>query len=108
MAKKIIPESAYGTELTGVSVRSNHPVRSRYLAALLAIVFGLLGVNHFYLKNIGKGLLMILLTVICLVLDILFAPPFLLIAEAVAVLQGIVYLIQTDSVFMKKNHVRTV
>ena len=108
MAKKIIPESAYGTELTGIAVRSNHPVRSRYMAAILAIVFGLLGVNHFYQRNIGKGLLMILVTVICLVLDIFLQTPLLLIAEAIVALQGIVYLIQTDTAFMKKNHVRTV
>lgn len=108
MAKKKIPQSAYGTELSSADIRSNHPIRSKYMAATLAIIFGIFGINHFYLRNIVRGLLMLLLTAVCVVLNYLFAPPFIVIPIILSVFQGLFYLIQSDASFMKKNHVRVV
>ena len=57
MAKKTAAEqTAYGTRLKFKGLRSNHPIKSRYMAAFLAMVFGIIGANQFYLRNIVKGL----------------------------------------------------
>ena len=109
MAKKTAtPEAAYGTRLRFRDMRSNHPVKSRYMAATLAMILGIIGANQFYLRNIFKGILKILLTVICIVLDVLFTPPFTLIPVVISLFAGLGYLLQTDEKFAKKNHVRTI
>lgn len=109
MAKKSTA-AAYGTELMFSKTRSNHPVRSRYMAAALAIVFGTLGVHHFYLNNFVKGILMLLFSAVCIVLDItgLFQFKFILIPVVISVFTGFVYLIKSDVKFAKSNHVRTI
>lgn len=109
MAKKTAtPTAAYGTKLSFDGMRSNHPVRSRYMACALAMILGIVGANQFYLKNIGRGLLKLLLTVVCIVLDVLFAPPFTLIPVILSLFTGLMYLIQSDESFAKRNHVRTI
>ncbi len=109
MAKKAAAaDTAYGTKLKYKGMRSNHPVKSRYMAAFLAMVFGILGVNQFYLRNIIKGFLKILFTVVFIVLDVLFTPPFTLIPVVLSLISGLVYLIQSDEAFAKANHVRTI
>lgn len=109
MAKKT-EMSAYGTELMFKKIRSNHPVRSRYMAAVLAIVLGTFGVHHFYLNNFIKGILMLILSAICTVIDILgiFQFSFILIPVVISVFTGLVYLIRSDVSFAKSNHVRTI
>lgn len=109
MAKKSAA-SAYGTELMFKKTRSNHPVRSRYMAAVLAIVLGVLGAHHFYLNNIVRGILMLLLSAVCIVLDVfgLFQFKFILIPVVISVFTGFVYLIKSDVSFAKSNHVRTI
>lgn len=101
---------AYGTQLINPSGRSNHPVRSRYMAAALAILFGILGANHFYLKNVVKGILTVLLSAVCIVLDVfaIVSFKFILIPVIISVLTGLSYLITSDKRFCKKNHVRIV
>ena len=56
------PSAAYGTQLRFKGIRSNHPIKSRYLAAALAMIFGIVGANQFYLRNIVRGFLKILFT----------------------------------------------
>ena len=109
MAKKAAAEqTAYGTGLKFRGLRSNHPIKSRYMAAFLAIVFGIIGANQFYLRNIVKGLLKIVFSAIFIVLDAIFDPPFVLIPVVLSVIAGLVYLIQSDEAFAKANHVRTI
>ena len=108
MAKKAVVDTAYGTKLKYKDMRSNHPVKSRYMAAFLAMVFGVLGVNQFYLRNIVRGFIKILFTAVFIVLDILFTPPFTLIPVALSLISGFVYLLQSDEAFAKANHVRTI
>lgn len=102
--------SAYGTQLVNPAGRSNHPVRSRYMAAALAILLGILGANHFYLKNVVRGILMVLFTAVCIVLDVfaIVSFKFILIPVVISALTGLSYLIASDKKFSKKNHVRIV
>ena len=102
------PETAYGTKLKYKDVRSNHPVKSRYMAAALAMIFGIVGANQFYLRNFLRGLIKIVFTAVFVVLDVLFAPPFILIPVVISVIAGFVYLLQSDAKFAKANHVRTI
>lgn len=109
MAKKTAsPETAYGTRLRFSQLKSNHPVKSRYMACALAMIFGVVGANQFYLRNFVKGILKILFTVVFVVLDVLFAPPFILIPVVLSVITGFVYLLQKDETFAKNNHVRVI
>lgn len=108
MAKKAAAETAYGTKLRYKGMRSNHPVKSRYMAAALAMIFGIVGANQFYLRNIVRGFLKILFTAVFIVLDVLFTPPFILIPVVLSVITGLIYLLQTDAAFSKSNHVRTI
>ena len=109
MAKKST-SVAYGTQLKFKKMRSNHPIRSRYMAAVLAILLGFAGVHHFYLNNFVKGLLMIVLTAVCVVIDILgiLQFSFVIIPVVISVLTGLIYLMKSDAAFAKSNHVRTI
>ncbi|MBQ8209262.1 MAG: TM2 domain-containing protein [Clostridia bacterium] len=102
--------SAYGTQLVNPAGRSNHPVRSRYMAAALAILLGVVGANHFYLRNVVRGILMVLVTAVCIVLDVfaVFSFKFILIPVILSVLTGLSYLITSDKKFSKRNHIRIV
>lgn len=102
------PETAYGTKLRFRGMRSNHPVKSRYMAAALAMILGIIGANQFYLRNIVRGFLKILFSAVFFVLNILFDPPFILIPIVLSVISGFIYLLQSDETFAKKNHVRTI
>lgn len=107
-SKTVVPETAYGTKLKYKGMKSNHPIKSRYMAAALAMVLGIIGANQFYLRNVMRGLLKILFTAVFVVLNVLFDPPFILIPVILSVITGFVYLLQSDETFAKKNHVRTI
>ena len=94
MANRTAAETAYGTKLRFTGMRSNHPVKSRYMAAALAMILGIIGANQFYLRNIVKGILKILFSAIFIVLNVLFDPPFILIPIVLSVISGFVYLLQ--------------
>lgn len=106
--KTATTETAYGTKLKFKNIRSNHPIKSRYMAAALAMIFGIFGANQFYLRNIVRGLLKILFTAVFVVFDVLFAPPLILIPVVLSVIAGFVYLLESDEKFAKANHVRTI
>ena len=110
MSKKSSVNDAYGTQLINPAGRSNHPVRSRYMAAALAIVLGIVGANHFYLRNVVRGIIMVLITAVCITLDVfaIFSFKFILIPVALSVLTGLSYLITSDKKFSKRNHIRIV
>lgn len=109
MAKKTAsPETAYGTKLRFTGLKSNHPVKSRHMACALAMIFGIVGANQFYLRNFVRGLLKILFTVVFIVLDVLFAPPFILVPVVISVFTGFIYLLQSDETFAKNNRVRVI
>lgn len=103
-------QTAYGTELTYTKLRSNHPIKSKYMAAALCMLFGAVGANQFYLHNFVKGILKILLTAVCIVLDVLglFPFPFIAIPFALSAVTGLLYLAKSDVAFAKKNKVRIV
>lgn len=69
------------------------PVKSRVAAGVLAIVLGAFGVHKFYLGKIGLGILYL---VFCWA----WIPGF------VALIEGIIYLTQTDEDFAAKQGVR--
>lgn len=108
--KSSLNTSAYGTQLVNPTGRSNHPVKSKYMASALAILLGILGANHFYLKNVVRGIIMLVLTAICIVIDVfaIFDFNFILIPVIISVLTGLKYLVTSDKNFCKKNHVRIV
>ncbi len=109
MAKKVVtPTSAYGTSLKYKGLKSNHPIRSRYMAAALAMLFGIVGANQFYLRNIVSGLLKILLTVVVAVIGIFVGFEVMLIPVLISVITGFKYLLMSDEAFAKSNHVRVI
>ena len=98
----------YGTEILNGSCRSNHPIKSRYMAAVLSIVLGIAGVNQFYLRNIVRGILKIVFSLIFVILAAVFNSMLILVPIILSVLTGISYLCQSDVKFQQKNHVRTI
>lgn len=78
------------------------------MAAALSFIFGIIGVNQFYLGNIVRGILKILFTVICLVIGMFVDFPMIAIPLVISVLTGLKYLAQSDVKFAEKNHIRTV
>lgn len=102
-------QSVYGTELKGAPVKSNHPIRSKYLAAVLAILAGVIGAHYFYLRNIVRGVIQIVITAVFVAVAMFAGMKWLiLIPFAFCVIRGIIYLFTPDSRFTKGNHVRTV
>ncbi len=69
------------------------PVRSKIAAGILGILLGAIGAHKFYLGQIGKGILFVL-----------FA--WTGIPAIIGLIQGILYLTQSDEEFSRKNHVR--
>ncbi len=108
MSKKVIPATAYGSELISTSIRSNHPVRSKYMAAVLSFVLGFLGAHHFYLRNVVRGFIMILITVVCVLLGFVVNQFIFYIPFAISFIKGIAIILTSDERFMRKNHVRVV
>ncbi len=110
MAKKqILTTQVYGTEVINPKSKSNQPVRSKYMAAVLAMILGIIGVNQFYLRNVIRGILMIVFTLIFVVCGFIFdAYTIILIPVILNVLRGVIYLCQSDIKFQQKNHVRTI
>ena len=111
-SKKQLPapaRQAYGTELAYNSLRANHKMRSRHLAAVLAFLTGFLGVHNFYLGKVVPGILQLLLTVIlALVCLKLFCAPYVMIIPfALAIVRGILLLGMDDAKFREKYRVRT-
>jgi TM2 domain-containing membrane protein YozV len=71
------------------------PVKSRVTAGILAILLGGIGVHKFYLNKAGLGVVYILLC-------------WTYIPAIVALVEGIIYLTQTDQDFAVKQGVRVV
>ncbi len=69
------------------------PIKSKTVAGVLGILLGGLGIHKFYLGKVGMGILYI---VFC----------WTYIPALVGLIEGIIYLTQTDENFMLKNHVR--
>ena len=69
------------------------PVRSKIAAGILGILLGGIGAHKFYLGQIGKG-----------ILYVLFA--WTGIPAIIGLIQGVIYLTQSDEEFSRKNHVR--
>ena len=70
-------------------------VKSRTTAGILAILLGCLGIHKFYLGKVGMGILYLLLCWI-------YVPAIL------GLIEGIIYLTQTDEAFAKAQGVRVV
>lgn len=99
------------------SVPFKSPIRNKNIAGVLSIFLGMLGVHQFYLKHIGKG-------IVILVFSLVFALAFLavntmikmdttnwLIAfcvyEALFIIRGLLYMFESEKRFKEKNKVRT-
>ena len=103
------PVIAYGVQLSGTTVRSNYPVRSKYLAAVLAMLLGIAGVHYFYLRNIVRGLIQVAFTALIIFISRLIGTNWLIcIPFGLCVLRGVLYLAVPESRFCKANHVRYV
>ncbi len=74
-------------------VNYNWPKRSRIAAGVLAIVLGGFGIHKFYLGKVGQGIMMLLFNWTGI--------PWL-----IGLIQGIIYLTQSDEEFSMKNQVR--
>jgi TM2 domain-containing membrane protein YozV len=74
-------------------VQTSQVPKSRIVAGVLALVLGGLGVHKFYLGKVGLG-----------VLYILFVWTF--IPTIVALVEGLIYLLQDDKAFEEKQGVR--
>jgi len=68
--------------------------KSRFVAAVLAFLFGALGVHKFYLGRTGAGLTMLLVSVL---LGILILP--LITMSLIAFVECIIYLVSSDEEF---------
>ncbi len=69
------------------------PIKSKLLAAVLAILFGSLGIHKFYLGRPGMGFLYL---IFCWT----YIPGF------IGFIEGIIYLVQKEHNFQVKNRVR--
>ena len=69
------------------------PVKSKVAAGLLAILLGGLGIHKFYLGKVGLG-----------VVYLLFC--WTGVPEIIGLVEGIIYLTDSDESFQLKNHVR--
>ncbi len=87
--------ASYTYEQSGVEYFTNPswPVRNRIAAGVLAILLGQIGVHKFYLGKYGQGILMLLFC-------------WTGIPAIIGLIQGIIYLTQSDAEFCSKNQVR--
>lgn len=74
-------------------VNSNLPVKSKIVAAILALIFGSIGVHKFYLGQAGKGILYLLFC-------------WTYIPSLVGFIEGIILLTMSDATFMQKYKCR--
>ncbi len=79
--------------ISGSGADPSWPVKSKVVAAILALFFGGLGIHKFYLGQIGMG-----------IVYLLFCWTF--IPALVAFVEGIIYLTTSDESFERKYHVR--
>ena len=120
MAKKTIavPANAVSDSfMTTGSVENSAPVRSKSLAGVLCMFLGAFGVHQFYLKHIGKGVVILLLTAVMssayfavssmVKMDMSNWITAFCIYEALFIIRGLVYLFQSEKRFKVKNKVRT-
>ena len=75
------------------------PAKSRVTAGILGILLGGLGVHKFYLGKVGPGVVHLLIFVIFF---------WTLIPTIVGLVEGIIYLTQSDQDFANKQGVRVV
>ena len=75
------------------------PAKSRVTAGILAILLGGIGVHKFYLGKIGLGVLYLLLFIVFF---------WTFIPAIIGLIEGIIYLTQTDQDFATKQGVRVV
>ncbi len=78
--------------------------KSNIVAGLLAIFLGIFGTHEFYLGNVGKGLVYLIITIISLAFSLFFIGIiFLTIIEIVVFIQGIVFLCSEERFNRKYN-----
>lgn len=99
------------------SVPFKSPIRNKNIAGVLSIFLGFLGAHQFYLKHIGKGIAI-------LVLSLLFFAAFaavnimvkmdmtnwfaaFCVYEALFIIRGLIYMFESEKLFKEKNRVRT-
>jgi TM2 domain-containing membrane protein YozV len=75
------------------------PAKSRVTAGILAILLGGIGVHKFYLGKVGLGVLYLLLFIVFF---------WTFIPAIIGLIEGIIYLTQTDQDFAAKQGVRVV
>jgi TM2 domain-containing membrane protein YozV len=75
------------------------PAKSRVTAGILAILLGGIGVHKFYLGKVGMGVLYLLLFIVFF---------WTFIPAIIGLIEGIIYLTQSDQDFANKQGVRVV
>lgn len=85
----------YFYESPASAVNPNWPVKSKTTAGILGILLGGLGIHKFYLGKPGMGILYILFC-------------WTYIPAIAGLVEGIIYLTQSDEKFQLANHVRVV
>lgn len=111
------PDFPISEEYLNNELKISYPIKTKRTAGILAIVFGMLGVNYFYLRHYAKGIIILIITCIPLVVNIVFNVflnmdntsfyIFWCCYEALFALRGLLYIIQSDERFCVKNRVRS-
>lgn len=78
---------------SGITERSNWPIKNKIVAAILAIILGGLGIHKFYLGHTGKGILYLLFC-------------WTYIPSLIAFIEGIIILCSNDENFQIKYKCR--
>lgn len=79
-------------------INMSWPIKSRTVAALLAIFLGVFGAHKFYLGKTGQGVIYLAMTMTACMS---FVPAIL------GIVEGVTYLVQSEHNFQVKNQVRT-
>lgn len=75
------------------NIETSWPIRDKFIAGILGIIFGGIGLHKFYLKKPGLG-----------IIYLLFCWTF--IPSLIGFIEGILYLLMDDIEFQNKYHVR--
>ena len=99
------------------SVPFKSPIRNKNIAGVLSIFLGVFGVHQFYLKHIGKGIAILIFTLIFS--GAFFAVNVMIkmdttnwfiaffVYEALFIIRGLFYMFESEKRFKEKNRVRT-
>ncbi len=99
------------------SVPFKSPIRNKNIAGVLSFFLGMLGAHQFYLKHIGKGVAILVFTLIfsgaflavntMIKMDVTNWIIAFCVYETLFIIRGLVYMFESEKLFKEKNKVRT-